>query len=99
MRFRATYWPGTAQMHSDEVFRMTQRQLDSIARRWEFDATDRNEALCKSGATLSGTSDGCLLEEGRTCSRCNRTFYVKAHTLSYIRTCDECQKAAGVTYR
>jgi hypothetical protein len=62
MKFRVTYWPGTAKMSSHEVANMTQAELDSIARRWEFEARNYHEAQVMSAGRLIDSSDGCLIE-------------------------------------
>ena len=78
MLFKITYWPGTADMPSDVVARLTPEHLAKIARVWECDFRTYGEAAVRSANRLSGTSDGCLIEPTRdqlkTCRLCGADF-------------------------
>lgn len=78
MLFKITYWPGTAEMPSDVVAKLSDAHLRAIARVWEVPFRTYKEAQHASAARLSGTSDGCLIEpredQLRSCRTCGTDF-------------------------
>jgi hypothetical protein len=63
LTFKITYWPGTAQLTSEQIKALSTDELARRARYAYVEAANRTDAIRISAARYAGTSDGTLVEE------------------------------------
>lgn len=97
MKFRVTYWPGTAKLRPCCVKDMAERgELDSLARTYTIEAASWEEAQSSTIYLMDDSrngaregSDGCLIEYVKECDHCKTTYYTSAEDSVLCHECGE----------
>lgn len=104
MKFRVTYWPGTADLFrkscpccdcciTSDNSKNVPALMDRIEKVVHMEFASMKDALNGTAARWISVSDGVLIEYVKECATCDETFYTRddAHT-----ECEECALVRGL---
>ena len=78
MKFRCTYWPGTADQPHDYVQWLIETgRINNYAKVKFLEFDSYKDARDLTAARWISTSDGCLIEHVKTCIDCQQEFYTR----------------------
>jgi hypothetical protein len=91
VKFRVTYWPGTAQFPGSYVKWMAENDLIKDYEKIKFfDFDSYKDAQSYTAGAYMGTSDGCLIEYVKECDHCKEEYFTNAED---SKLCHECGDA------
>lgn len=90
MKFRVTYWPGTAQFSGSYVKWMAENDLlKDYEKVKEYDFPTYKDAQSYTAGAFMHTSDGCLIEYVKECKDCLTVYYTRAEDSVLCHECGE----------